>query len=187
MTTEIHTDPKYQQFLETIHFNGTTYGIRSLILGNLVGPNALTPPQICQYLEENYFDNALDRAITDQLLSMIKIIWPEVDQLLTKKELPMLSPVKITAETDDVLESLATRQEEVINLLAGLGLSEALDEENEEHEDLMDNLEQFIDECDDLFTDIEDADDIEDYRHDMLAMVEESEDVWNDAFELIYE
>lgn len=187
MTVEIHSNPKYQQFLETIHFNGTTYGIRGLILGNLIGPSALSSQEICQYLEENYFDETLEKPVLEQMHGLIKEIWPEAEKILTKKELPLLSPVKITAETDDLVDALATRQEEVINLMAGLGLSEGLNEDIEEHEDLMDNLEQFIDECDDLFTDIEDAEDIEDYRHDMLAMIEESEDIWNDAFELLYE
>ncbi len=185
-TNSTLSHPKYQQFLETIHFNGTTYGIRALILGNLIGENPLTTLEITQYLEENYFDEELQKPVLDQVQAMINDLWPEVEQAVNKKQIVLLSPIKITSETEEILEALVTRQEEVMNLLAGLALSEALDPDAEEHEDLMDNLEQFIDECDDLFTDIEDAEDIEDYRHDMLAMIEESEDVWNDAFDFLF-
>ncbi len=185
MTSSL-SHPKFQQFLETIHFNGTTYGIRSLILGNILGENSLSPNNIVEYLEENFFEEELEKSIHDQLLNLVQDLWPEAEKAASSKQVLALSPVKITAETDDILEALATRQEEVMNLLTGFDLAEGLNDEDESHQDLMDNLEQFIDECDDLFTDIEDAEDIEDYRHDMLAMIEESEDVWSDAFDILY-
>ncbi len=180
-------DQKYQEFLDSAGIGVSSYGVRSYILGNLIGMEPKSPEDVHQQLMTLFSEGPVSLEDSERLFLLIKDLWLDLDKQLTSKELPMLSPVLSEQDAEDLIYHLAIRQEEISNFLMGVNLGEGFIDEDEEHEDVMDRLELFTEEVDDLMTDIESAPSFNEYQNDLEDMLKESEEIWNDAFNVLFD
>ena len=180
-------DEKYQDFLDLAGIGVSSYGVRTFILGNLIGMEPKSPEEVHAQLLTLFKEGPLSPEHSDRLFLLIKDLWLDLDTQLNQKELPLLSPILSEQEVDDLIYHLAIRQEEIANFLMGVNLGEGFIDDDEEHEDVMDRLELFTEEVDDLMSDMESAPSFDEYQSDLEDMIKESEEIWNDAFQVLFD
>lgn len=180
-------DSKHQDFLEQIEMSVSSYGVRTLVLGNIVATIPKPPEEIVAQLDTLFSNSTLSSDQKETLLLLVKDLSTELNELLNDKSLPLLSPIISEANTEDLIIHLSIRQEEITNFLIGLNLGEGFLDDNEEHEDVMDRLELFIEEVDDLLSDIENVQNFDEYHSDLQDMIKESEEIWNETFQVLFD
>lgn len=181
-------DGDFQSFLDDIGIMASAYGLRALILGNLVGMSPKDPQTVFNYLIEHCLQTEIDDESFTKLADYFNAVWNKLLTSIDQKELPLLSPYpKQDILTEMLLIHLSTRLEEISYFFTGLNIGDGFLDDDEEHEDVMDKLELFIVETDNLLTECETNDNYDTYHDKTLSLLGELDESWHEVFDVIFE